>query len=52
MSCQPAVCRLLGGSGRPTLVVVPPPKVPAILAPVRGFTAAADPKAFVLPLAA
>ena len=29
------VCRLLGGSGRPSLRVVPSRKIPALLAPSR-----------------
>jgi len=46
------VCRLLGGSGRAPLVVVPTVKIPALLAPTRPKVAEEFPERVELPLAA
>ena len=42
------VCRLLGGSGRPSLVAVPTRKLPALFMPICRFPA--DAVALILPL--
>lgn len=55
MSSNPSrhvVCRLLGGSGRPRLVVVPTRKVPALLVPFGRTPADAVVALLPLPLAA
>ena len=46
------VCRLLGGSGRPSLVAVPTRKLPALFAPIRRIPADAVMPLLPLPLAA
>jgi hypothetical protein len=51
MSSNPSrhvVCRLLGGSGRPSLVAVPTRRLPALLVPISRIPA--DPVAALLPL--
>ena len=46
------VCRLLGGSGRLSLVAVPTRKLPALLAPISRIPADAVVPLLPLPLAA
>jgi len=46
------VCRLLGGSGRPSLVAMPTRKLPALLAPISRTPADAAVPLLPLPLAA
>lgn len=46
------VCRLLGGSGRPSLVAVPTRKLPALFAPISHVPANAVASLLPLPLAA
>ena len=46
------VCRLLGGSGRPSLVAVPTRKLPALFAPISRIPADAFVTLLLLPLAA
>ena len=46
------VCRLLGGSGRPSLVAVPTRKLPVLFAPISRITSDAVMPLLPLPLAA
>ena len=46
------VCRLLGGTGRPQLMVVPTRKLPVLCTPFRHITAEAIALPLSLPLAA
>lgn len=46
------VCRLLGGSGRPSLVAVPTRKLPALFAPINRTSADTVVPLLPLPLAA
>ncbi len=46
------VCRLLGGSGRPSLVAVPTRKLPALFAPISRTSADTVVPLLPLPLAA
>ena len=51
VTCQ-VICRLLGGSGRPSLVAVPTRKLPALFAPISRTPANAVVPFLPLPLAA
>ena len=49
VTCQ-VICRLLGGSGRPSLVAVPTRKLPALFAPICRTPADAVARLLPLPL--
>jgi hypothetical protein len=49
---QAVVCRLLGGSGRKPLALVPVKKIPALCAPARSGPGTEIPRRCALPLAA